>query len=128
MSRYFGTDGLRGRVGELLNEDFVVRLANAIADFVGSGIVYIGRDTRPSGEWIEQTFIDAFTATGIKVKCLGIIPTTALSYIVANTDANLGVMITASHNPEPWNGVKIFDATGRKLKTEEVLQIERNLD
>jgi len=122
--KYFGTDGLRGRVDDLITEDFVTRLAKAIAKFVDCGTVLIGRDTRPSGVWIEKIFINVLTSHGIKVHSLGVVPTTALSYIVAKTDANLGIVVTASHNPPEWNGIKLFDESGRKLKDEIIRKIE----
>ncbi|MCL2587085.1 MAG: hypothetical protein FWE31_02480 [Firmicutes bacterium] len=130
MAKYFGTDGLRGRVGEdqLLNKKFVTSLATAIATYAGKGLVLIGRDTRLSGEWIEDIFIQVLTNHGIEVKSLGVVPTTALSYITSRTEATLGVVITASHNPEPWNGIKLFCEHGRKLRDEEIRKIERRLE
>ena len=127
--KYFGTDGLRGRVGEgqLLTKEFVTRLANAIAQYIKVGPVLIGRDTRPSGVWIEEIFVQVLSSHGLQVSSLGVIPTTALSYIVSRTDAVLGIVITASHNPPEWNGFKLFDESGRKLRDEDIRIIEGGL-
>ena len=138
MHKYFGTDGLRGLVGRDLTDDFVGRLAGAVASFAmknspppgeANGVVkvLIGRDTRPSGEWIENIFVNALQARDIEVVRVGVVPTTALSFLTREEGAGLGIMITASHNPVDWNGVKLFDSDGRKLKNDKVSAIEELL-
>jgi phosphoglucosamine mutase len=106
--RYFGTDGVRGVVGESLTSDLVERLGRAVTFWIDGGTVFVGRDTRASGPELEAAF-----ARGV---------------ISAGGSVVLGIVISASHNPPEYNGVKFFDADGRKLTDEAEEQIESFLD
>ncbi len=128
---YFGTDGVRGRFGDpVMNPDFVRQLANAagrhVASTLGAGPrrVLIGRDTRASGPVLEAAVADGFAAAGWDVGLLGVVPTPAVSLAVRELGAQLGVVITASHNPADDNGVKFFAGTGFKLPDAEEAAIE----
>ena len=120
-SSIFGTDGIRGRFGSFpLTPDVLTTLARAIASFLYAQNknplpILIARDTRISGPDIEQHMITTFNTCGINTVSLGVVPTPALVYAMHTGEACLGMMISASHNPWHDNGIKLFDATGRKL-------------
>jgi phosphoglucosamine mutase len=125
VRQYFGTDGVRGVVGEFLTVDLVERLGKASALWAGSGArVFVGRDTRGSGEELEEAFARGVASAGGSAVLAGVVPTPA----VALLRLDLGVVITASHNPPEYNGVKLFGADGRKLSDEQEEQIEALLD
>lgn len=128
--RYFGTDGVRGRVGsEPMTADFAMRLASAAAQVLApdGGTVLIGKDTRLSGYMFEAALEAGFVAAGANVQMLGPLPTPAIAYLTQRSGANLGVVISASHNPYYDNGIKFFDHTGSKLTDEVELAIENKL-
>ena len=123
--RYFGTDGVRGVVGEFLTEDLVERLGKAATLWAGDGArVFIGRDTRASGPELERAFARGVVAAGGHAVLGGVLPTPA----VALLRLDLGVVISASHNPPEYNGVKLFDREGLKLVDAEEEEIEALLD
>ena len=122
--RYFGTDGVRGIVGEALTPEFVERLGRAASFWIDSGTVFIGRDTRESGAALEAAFASGVLSAGGSAVLGGVLPTPA----VALAALDLGIVISASHNPPEYNGVKFFDAEGRKLSDESEEQIEALLD
>ncbi|MEM7764699.1 MAG: phosphoglucosamine mutase [Pseudomonadota bacterium] len=128
MSRkFFGTDGVRGRVGDTpMTADFALRLAGAAARVLvpDGGTVVIGKDTRVSGYMFEAALEAGFTAAGADVLMLGPLPTPGVAHITRTFDADLGVMISASHNPYYDNGIKFFDGEGRKLSDSVELKIE----
>jgi phosphoglucosamine mutase len=109
--RYFGTDGVRGVVGEDLTVELVERLGKAATLWSGRGRVFVGRDTRGSGEELEEAFARGVVAAGGNAVLAGVLPTPAVALLALD----LGVVITASHNPPEYNGVKFFDADGQKL-------------
>ena len=125
MSRtYFGTDGIRGRVGQSpITPDFVMRLAHAVGRVLKSQQdagapnpkVLIGKDTRISGYMLESAMESGFNSAGVDVVLLGPIPTPAVAYLTRAQRAALGVVISASHNPFEDNGIKFFSALGAKL-------------
>src|SRR5205085_5104422 len=121
---YFGTDGVRGIVGEFLTPELVERLGKASALWSGRGRVFVGRDTRASGEELEEAFARGVASAGGSAVLAGVVPTPA----VALLRLDLGVVITASHNPPEYNGVKFFDREGRKLRDDQEEQIEALLD
>lgn len=122
--RYFGTDGIRGKAGEdKLSAGSIERLARAVGQSVG-GKVVIGRDTRLSGDMVEAALVAGFTSQGVKVEKLGILPTAATSFLAAQSGADMGVMVTASHNKFADNGIKFFMGDGRKLSDDKELEIE----
>lgn len=116
--RYFGTDGIRGRVGaEPMTVDFALRLASAAAQVLvpDGGTVLIGKDTRVSGYLFESALEAGFVAAGVDVLLTGPLPTPAIAYLTNTTRANFGIVISASHNPYYDNGIKFFDGAGSKL-------------
>jgi len=121
---YFGTDGVRGVVGEFLTADLVERLGCASALWTGGGRIFVGRDTRASGDELEDAFAHGVAAGGGVAVLAGVVPTPA----VALLRLDLGVVITASHNPPEYNGVKFFDRDGRKLSDAAEEEIEALLD
>ena len=126
MSRYFGTDGVRGRAGEgKLSVERLAELGAALAIFVGEGgSVAIGRDTRLSGPEIFDVLAGQLRRGGVDVHDLGILPTPGTALMTSELGANLGAMITASHNPWHDNGVKLFGPDGRKLADADQDRIE----
>src|SRR5881396_1783757 len=122
--RYFGTDGVRGIVGEFLTAELVERLGKACALWSGRGRVFVGRDTRASGEELEEAFARGIVSAGGSAVLAGVVPTPA----VALLRLDLGVVISASHNPPQYNGVKFFDREGHKLTDEMEEEIEALLD
>jgi phosphoglucosamine mutase len=131
MSRnFFGTDGIRGTVGEEpLTAEFALRLASAAARVLApdGGKVVIGKDTRVSGYMFESALEAGFVAAGMDVVLLGPLPTPGIAYLTRSTGADLGVVISASHNPYQDNGIKFFDRRGRKLSDEVEHEIEAKL-
>jgi phosphoglucosamine mutase len=121
---YFGTDGVRGIVGEYITVDLVERLGKASALWSGRGRVFIGRDTRASGEELEEAFARGVASAGGVAVLAGVVPTPA----VALLRLDLGVVISASHNPPEYNGVKFFDRDGHKLTDAVEEEIEALLD
>lgn len=117
----FGTDGIRDRAGSgYLTDESVDRLARALAAFAGrsrarSPRILIGRDSRDSGPEIEARLRVGLTAGGCEVDCGGVLPTPAVSLLVAEDGYDLGIVVSASHNPPDFNGIKVFDRWGRKL-------------
>ena len=122
--QYFGTDGVRGVVGEAITVDLVERLGRAAALWCDSGRVFIGRDTRGSGPELEQAFADGVASAGGTAVLAGVLPTPA----VALLRLDLAAVISASHNPPEYNGVKFFDREGHKLTDEAEEEIEALLD
>ena len=122
--RYFGTDGVRGVVGRELTPELVERLGRAATLWAGAGSrVFIGRDTRASGPELEEAFARGVVEAGGNALLGGVLPTPA----VALLRLDLGVVISASHNPPEYNGVKFFDGDGHKLSDASEEQIERLL-
>jgi phosphoglucosamine mutase len=134
MSRkYFGTDGIRGRVGTPpMTPDFALKLGWAagrvLAESSEHPLVVIGKDTRLSGYLFESALEAGFAAAGVSVSMVGPLPTPAIAYLARTFRASVGVVISASHNPYPDNGVKFFSTDGRKLPDEVEARIERLLD
>ncbi|MGN1280439.1 MAG: phosphoglucosamine mutase [Succinivibrio sp.] len=130
--KYFGTDGVRGRVGQYpITPDFAVKLGLAAGKVLGKnhgGKVIIGKDTRLSGYMLEAALESGFSAGGMSPVMLGPMPTPAVAYLTRAFRADLGVVISASHNPFYDNGIKFFSAEGTKLPDEVELEIEKVLD
>ncbi len=133
MSRkYFGTDGVRGRVGEHpITADWILRLGRA-AGIVLAGNdkrgVVIGKDTRISGYMFESALEAGLAAAGANVLLLGPMPTPAVAYLTRTLYACAGIVISASHNPYEDNGIKFFSADGEKLPDDVELAIEEEID
>lgn len=117
MSRYFGTDGIRGRAGDdKLSTDSLQRLAHAIGVHFGPGsMAVIGRDTRESGEAVKAALSEGLMRQGVEVLSVGVLPTPATAMLTPHLKGDFGLMITASHNPWHDNGVKLFGSDGRKI-------------
>ena len=131
MSKYFGTDGVRGRVGAPpMTVDFALRLASAAARVLapGGGRVLIGKDTRVSGYMFESALEAGFVAAGVDVMLIGPLPTPGIAYMTQRLGCSFGVVISASHNLYEDNGIKFFDATGSKLSDRVEREIESLLD
>lgn len=134
MSRkFFGTDGVRGRANQdPMTPDVILKLAMAAANVFarpgGHNTVVIGKDTRLSGYMLESAMISGFTAMGMDVVLTGPIPTPAVALMTRSLRADLGVMISASHNPATDNGVKLFGPDGYKLSDEIEHEIEERME
>lgn len=129
--RFFGTDGVRGKVGDdPMTADFAMRLASAAAQVLvpAGGTVVIGKDTRLSGYLFESALEAGFVAAGADVLLLGPLPTPGIARLTQEFDADLGVVISASHNPYYDNGIKFFDRSGSKLTDEVERKIEKQLE
>jgi phosphoglucosamine mutase len=124
LRRYFGTDGVRGVVGQDLTAELVERLGKAATLWSGRGRVFIGRDTRGSGPELEEAFARGVVAAGGNAVLAGVLPTPAVALLALD----LGVVISASHNPPEYNGVKLFDRDGSKLSDASEEEIEALLD
>ncbi len=122
--RYFGTDGVRGVVGEDITPELVERLGRAATLWAGGGAVLVGRDTRASGRELEHAFASGVASAGGHAVLAGVLPTPA----VALLSLDLGAVISASHNPPEYNGVKLFDGDGGKLTDTAEEEIEALLD
>lgn len=134
MARLFGTDGVRGLANAELNPELVLSLAAAsarvLAEHEGSHRpqVVVGRDPRASGEMIEAAVTAGLTSAGADVLRVGVLPTPAIAHLVGELAASFGVMISASHNPMPDNGIKLFAAGGHKLPDAVENEIAARLD
>ncbi|MFZ9758461.1 MAG: phosphoglucosamine mutase, partial [Burkholderiaceae bacterium] len=130
---YFGTDGIRGRVGEPpITPDFVLRLGMAAGRILGQHheepAVLIGKDTRISGYMLEAALEAGFASAGVDVVLAGPMPTPAIAYLTRTLRLSAGVVISASHNLFEDNGIKFFDGQGEKLPDAMELEIEQALD
>ena len=135
--KYFGTDGIRGEVGNsVIQPDFVMRLGHAAGrvlvhneqNSTDSPTVLIGKDARISGYMLEAALVAGFTSAGVNVVQTGPLPTPAVAYLTRALRLNAGVMISASHNVFSDNGIKFFSEGGIKLNDELELAIEARLD
>jgi phosphoglucosamine mutase len=130
--RYFGTDGIRGRVGAWpITPEFVLKLGWAVGKVLarqGNGKVLIGKDTRISGYMFESVLESGLSAAGIDTHLLGPMPTPAIAYLTRTLRAQAGIVISASHNPYYDNGIKFFSAQGTKLPDNIELAIEEQLE
>ena len=126
--KYFGTDGIRGRVGEgMMTPRAILKLGWAIGKVLaaqGNSLVVIGKDTRISGYMFESALEAGLSAAGVDVRLLGPMPTPGIAYLTRTLRASAGIVISASHNPFYDNGIKIFSAEGTKLPDETELAIE----
>jgi phosphoglucosamine mutase len=140
MVRLFGTDGVRGVAGEDLTAQLAMDVSRAAASVLhGTGafaaaeeagrrpLAVVGRDPRASGEFLEAAVVAGLAASGVDVLRLGVIPTPAVAFLIRDLDADLGVMLSASHNPAPDNGIKLFGRGGFKLPDAVEDEIEAHL-
>jgi phosphoglucosamine mutase len=137
MGRLFGTDGVRGAAGDDLTARLAMELGAAAAQTLGEAgafaaareagrrpLALLGRDPRASGEFLEAALVAGLAGAGVDVVRLGVIPTPAVAYLIADQGAEFGVMVSASHNPAPDNGIKFFGQGGLKLPDDVEDQIE----
>jgi len=130
--KYFGTDGIRGRVGDSkINPEFVLKLGWAVGRVLGGpngGKVLIGKDTRISGYMFESALEAGLAAAGVDIHLLGPMPTPGIAYLTRTLHAQAGIVISASHNPHQDNGIKFFASDGSKLPDEVEVAIEAEFD
>jgi phosphoglucosamine mutase len=130
--KYFGTDGIRGKVGEtIINPEFVMKLGWAAGKVLagqGTNKVLIGKDTRISGYMLESALEAGLSAAGINIGLLGPMPTPAIAYLTKTFRSEAGIVISASHNPYYDNGIKFFSADGMKLDDDIEMAIEAQMD
>jgi len=128
MGRLFGTDGVRGVANRELTAELAVALGGAAAQRLSTGtgrrVAVVGRDPRASGEMLEAAVIAGLTSQGVHALRAGVLPTPAVAYLTSAYEADFGVMISASHNPMPDNGIKFFGPGGHKLDDATEDQIE----
>ncbi|WP_026314092.1 phosphoglucosamine mutase [Actinomadura flavalba] len=135
MGRLFGTDGVRGLANRDLTAPLAMDLSVAAARVLGEAgafeghrpLAVVGRDPRASGEFLEAAVVAGLASAGVDVLRLGVLPTPAVAYLTSTLDADLGVMLSASHNAAPDNGIKFFDRSGYKLADEIEDRIEAAL-
>ena len=125
----FGTDGIRGKVGTVLTPEFILQLGYWCSHVLPKeGPVLIGQDSRQSGDMLTAALTAGLTAAGKEVWLVGLCPTPAVGYLIKKLKAAGGLMVSASHNPPEYNGVKIFDQNGVKLDSDKQLLIESSLN
>ena len=135
MARLFGTDGVRGLANVDLTAELALDLSVAAAHVLGEAGAFeghrpravVGRDPRASGEFLEAAVVAGLASAGVDVVRLGVLPTPAVAYLTGSTGADLGVMLSASHNPMPDNGIKLFSRGGHKLPDAVEAAIERQV-
>ncbi|HEY8423850.1 MAG TPA: phosphoglucosamine mutase [Clostridia bacterium] len=128
MGKYFGTDGIRGIPNKDLTLELAVKTGNALTSLKKNPLVVIGTDTRESKDMLKTAVTAGILAGGGNVIDLGILTTPGVSYITTLYNADFGVVISASHNPAEYNGIKVFDNTGAKLGETEIEFIEKCID
>ncbi|HEY4543809.1 MAG TPA: phosphoglucosamine mutase [Tissierellaceae bacterium] len=128
MARLFGTDGVRGIANEELTAELAYNIGRASAYILSEGkkgSMIVGRDTRISGNMLEAAIVAGVTSTGIDIIEVGVLPTPSIAYLVRELNALGGFVISASHNPGEYNGIKLFDNKGLKLPDEKEEEIEK---
>ncbi|HEX2771308.1 MAG TPA: phosphoglucosamine mutase [Micromonosporaceae bacterium] len=134
MGRLFGTDGVRGRANDDLTPELALAVAVAAAHTLAESdhshppLALVGRDPRASGEMLESAVVAGLASAGATVLRVGVLPTPGVAYLVGQAKADLGVMLSASHNPMPDNGIKLFAAGGHKLPDDVELKIEATIE
>ncbi|HSK64334.1 MAG TPA: hypothetical protein VK893_10850, partial [Pyrinomonadaceae bacterium] len=133
MKALFGTDGIRGEAGRFPLDATTVNtigfsLASHLAESIAEPVIVIGRDTRESGEWLEQALTEGAMRAGAKCLSAGVITTPGVAFLTRKLQAGAGVVISASHNPYQDNGIKIFSPTGEKIDESLERQIESDID
>ncbi len=126
--KYFGTDGIRGIYGEDLTDRMAFLCGNFLGYSSDGGKVVIGRDNRISGESLANAMIEGIKQAGAEVIDLGVITTPCVAFVTTHICANYGIVISASHNPWQYNGIKVFNYDGRKLTSIEEVEIEQHID
>lgn len=125
MGVFFGTDGIRGVVNDYLTFDMAYKCGNAVGSTINNPFIIIGGDTRPTGSFLSVAFSGGAMSAGAKVVDIGVCPTAGIAYITKAVGADFGAVVSASHNPARYNGIKIFDRNGVKLDEKQEEQLER---
>ncbi|PTD94150.1 phosphoglucosamine mutase [archaeon SCG-AAA382B04] len=125
LTELFGTNGVRGIANDELTPELVMKLARSLATFLGDGRIAIARDTRVSGEMLKKAAITGTQSTGLDVVDIGEAPSPCLQYYVKENDFDSGIIITASHNPAEYNGVKFVDGDGVEYSHKQLEEMER---
>ena len=125
--KYFGTDGIRGVYGEDLTDGLAMLAGNSLGMSSDGGTVVVGRDTRASGANLSRALAEGVLSAAANVVDLGVVTTPCVAYVTRALGAASGVMISASHNPPEYNGIKVFGADGRKLPEEGEAAVERHI-
>lgn len=125
--RYFGTDGIRGIYGEELTDGLAMLVGNKLGMSAKGGLVVVGRDTRVSGNNLARAVCEGALAAGADVMDMGVVPTPCVAFVTACRNATFGVMISASHNPPAYNGIKIFGNDGKKLSESKEIEVEKHI-
>ena len=120
--------GIRGIIGDGLDPNVLVKYTSAYADFIGEGTVVVGRDARITGDMVQEIVTGTLIAKGINVVEIGIVPTPTVQYSVKTLKAQGGIAISASHNPNEWNALKLLNSTGQFMSPEENEEMKRLLD
>lgn len=134
MKKYFGTDGIRGVANKFLTPELAFKVGRVLGAKIkresaeSRPYVYIGKDSRINSPMLEYSVISGLLSSGVDVKRLHLTPTPAVAYLTNSTEASLGIMISASHNPYYDNGIKIFGPNGLKMRDEEELTLESAID
>lgn len=126
--KYFGTDGIRGIYGDMLTESVALKCGNALSRLCHKRKVIVGRDNRPSGKNLSRCLCSGLVFGGVSVIDVGVATTPSISYLAQKYNCDFGVVISASHNPVEYNGIKIFNGNGRKIDEKTELLIEQYMD
>ena len=127
MRKFFGSSGVRGIVNDFLTPELSGSIGVASASHFRVKKAIVGRDTRDSGLMIEEALVSGLVSCGVDVSCVGIVPTPVLAFLTKKFVADIGFMLTASHNPAQYNGIKIFDKNGLSISYEEQKNIENRV-
>jgi phosphomannomutase/phosphoglucomutase len=120
----FGTNGVRGIINEDFTVELVLNLSRAVGSLLGPGLVGIARDSRMGGEMFTRVVTSVLTSTGCSVVNLGLVPTPTLQYMIPRLGCIAGIIVTASHNPPQFNGIKVMGSNGIEISRETEKQIE----
>ena len=126
MEKMFGTNGVRGTINDELTVELVLNLGRAIGSVLGPGQIALARDSRMGGRMYSRVMTSGLLSTGCSVVDLGLVPTPTLQFMVPRLDCVAGVMITASHNPPKFNGIKVMGSNGIEISREKEREIEKN--
>ena len=125
--KFFGTDGIRGIYGEKLTDELCIKVGASLCKITKCAKIIVGRDTRPSGKNMLESFASGVTTCGGEVYDAGVISTAGVAFLTRFFDFDYGVVLTASHNPSEYNGIKIFNKNGYKLNENQEILIEKRL-
>ena len=125
MVKLFGSSGIRGLVNTDLIPDLACKVGQAVASHQKAKRAVVGRDTRISGPMLENALVAGLTAAGVHVSLLGVVPTPAVAFLTKKLGAEVGLMLTASHNPPQYNGIKVFHGDTSSYKDDDQNAVER---